>query len=490
VTIDTSKASIKETALSKGASPIETGTVKTPRKKGFGFSKFILSITFLTGIAYGGSVYYSLKNDNFRDAFIKYVYGAEKSVEYVEDLQRQGIFDRFEKNDTIKKGKDVVDKVIQTFKLTPTEEPSITKVQRPPAKDIEDPILLKLNNTLNELINILNNYNVKDKDDLIKRAQEELKELETHVKLLKIEDQAKIQFRVDEQTKKYDQLYALKEKKADEFLKMKEHELKQQSEDEKHRLYEQHYEQLKIELARESAKRDEEFKNELVRQAVEMQRRWIRDVRFMVEQERGGRLARLDRINHYFKILERISVDNAEHLDNSLKAHRLWCALRSLQDAVEQPHRTPFVNQINAMRHLSSTDEVVAIVLSTIDDNVANNGIDSISDLSARFAIVREEVRRASLVSEDGGVFAHLLSLIFSKILFRKHGLVKGDDVESILARVQYYLNENDLNTATRELNQLKGWPKKLAEDWIKAARNHLEIKQAIEVCIYNITIL
>ena len=63
------------------------------------------------------------------------------------------------------------------------------------------------------------------------------------------------------------------------------------------------------------------------------------------------------------------------------------------------------------------------------------------------------------------------------------------NDVESILARVQYYLNENDLDTATRELNQLKGWPKKLAEDWIKAARNHLEIKQAMEVCIYNIIV-
>ncbi|RIA97670.1 mitochondrial inner membrane protein Mitofilin [Glomus cerebriforme] len=213
-----------------------------------------------------------------------------------------------------------------------------------------------------------------------------------------------------------------------------------------------------------------------------MQRRWIRDVKVMVEQERGGRLARLDNINHKLKILERISIDNVERLDKSLKAHRLWCALRSLQDAVEQPHRTPFVNQITAMKQLSSADEVVTTVLSTIDDNVANNGVDSVSDLSARFAIVREQVRRASLVPENGGVFAHLLSYMFSKILFHKHGLVKGNDVESILARVQFYLNENDLDTATRELNQLKGWPKKLAKDWIKAARNHLEIKQAIEV--------
>jgi mitofilin len=428
----------------------------------------------LGGIAYGGSIYYSHKNDEFRDIFIEYVYGAEKSVEYFEDLQKQGIFDRLEK-----KGKEVVDKVIRIFKPTPTVEPGIKES----AKDVilnkdENPILLKLTNTLNELINILSNYDVKDKDDLIKRAHEELKELEVHIDLLKIENQAKIQATIDEQVEKYNLRYASKE-----------YELKQQFEDEKRRLYEQHYEQLKSELARESTKHNEELKNALFRQATEMQRRWIRDVKVMVEQERGGRLARLDNINHKLKILERISVDNAERLDSSLKAHRLWCALRSLQDAVEQPHRTPFAIQITAMKHLSSTDEIVTTVLSTIDDNVANNGVDSVSDLSARFAIVREKVRRASLVPEDGGVFAHFLSAMFSKILFRKHGLVKGNDVESILSRVQYYLNENDLDTATRELNQLKGWPKKLAEDWIKAAKNHLEIKQAIEVYI-NIKLL
>ncbi|CAI2165093.1 10230_t:CDS:2 [Funneliformis geosporum] len=485
-TSDISKATTNEATPFKGAPPIETvkGELKTnnvvkeelAKKKGFGFGKFILGITIFGGIAYGGAIYYSLKNEDFRDAFVEYIYGAEKSVEYVEDLQRQGTFEQIGKNvkqfknNTYDKGKDVINRVNQIFK-----QPDIVKVPIEIVKEIkerqielpEDPILLKLAYTLNELIDILDNYDVKDKDDLIKRAKEELKELGTRIDLLKIEDQVRSQAHMAEQNEKYNQLYVSKEG-----------ELKQQFEDEKKRIYEQ----FKSELARESARNNEELKNELVKQSVELQRRWIRDVKFMVEKERGGRLARLDNINHHLKMLERISVDNAEHLDDSLKTHRLWCTLRALQNAVEQPDRIPFSNQIAAMRHLSSTDEIVTTVLSTIDDNVANNGVDSISDLSARFATVREEVRRASLVPENGGVFAHLLSIMFSKILFQKHGLAEGSDVESILARVQYHLNENDLDTATRELNQLKGWPKKLAEDWIKAARNHLEIKQAIEV--------
>src|SRR5205814_6107 len=136
-------------------------------------------------------------------------YGAEKSVEYVENLQKQGIFDRLEKK--------VVDKVIRIFKPTPTVEPDIEKSARDgdvilnkdqkivnrKTEPFEDPILLKLTNTLNELINILSNYDIKDKDDLIKRAREELKELEIYIDLLKIEDQAKIQSHIDEQIEKY-----------------------------------------------------------------------------------------------------------------------------------------------------------------------------------------------------------------------------------------------------------------------------------------------
>lgn len=29
------------------------------------------------------------------------------------------------------------------------------------------------------------------------------------------------------------------------------------------------------------------------------------------------------------------------------------------------------------------------------------------------------------------------------------------------------------------------GWPKALAKDWLKAARNHLEVKLALEVTIF-----
>ncbi|CAG8546207.1 1911_t:CDS:1, partial [Cetraspora pellucida] len=452
--IDSKK--ISEVTESKASN--QTQEVATPtQKKKFKFGKFLFQITLLGGIAYGGAVYFSLNNDKFRDYFTEHIYGAKQVVEYTEDLQSQGVF-----YDMKKKVKQISYKYIG---LPEPSEDSISPSDKiSESSNKENPIIRKLSGTLKELETFMINHNVKNSGKkILSRAKDELNELSKNIDQLKAEDQDLLQKKLTEQQEEFDQTIAKKEIN-----------LTQQ--------FDQDYQKkLNSELSHQASKYKEELENELVRQAVDMQRRWVKDVMIMVEKERSGRLARLDYINKRLKTLERFCVDNTDNLDASIKVHRLWCALKSLQNAIEQPHRTPFIDLIVAMRRFFSTDEVVSAVLSTIDDSVAINGVDSISDLSKRFNTVREEVRRASLVPEDGGVLSHLSSLILSKILFRKHGLVDGNDVEAILARVQYYLNKNDLDTATRELNQLEGWPKKLANDWITSARNHLEIKQAIE---------
>ncbi|KAI5984163.1 mitochondrial inner membrane protein Mitofilin, partial [Pisolithus albus] len=61
-------------------------------------------------------------------------------------------------------------------------------------------------------------------------------------------------------------------------------------------------------------------------------------------------------------------------------------------------------------------------------------------------------------------------------------GLTPGNDVLSVLARAEYYLNEKDVDNAARELNQLTGTAKVLLHDWLEAARRRLEVQQALEV--------
>ena len=66
------------------------------------------------------------------------------------------------------------------------------------------------------------------------------------------------------------------------------------------------------------------LKTEVIAQGIELQRRWIREIKMRVEQERGGRLAKLDEIATNLKRLERVALDNAGYLDENIRVHELW----------------------------------------------------------------------------------------------------------------------------------------------------------------------
>jgi MICOS complex subunit MIC60 len=111
-------------------------------------------------------------------------------------------------------------------------------------------------------------------------------------------------------------------------------------------------------------------------------------------------------------------------------------------------------------------------------------GIEPMADLTTWFITsVAPRVKAVSLVPDyGGGILVHLASSIISSLRFKRSGFVQGDDALSVLARAEWYLNEKDLESATRELNQLQGTAKDLLKDWLAAARRRLEVQQALEV--------
>ena len=66
---------------------------------------------------------------------------------------------------------------------------------------------------------------------------------------------------------------------------------------------------------------------------------------------------------------------------------------------------------------------------------------------------------------------------------------MSGDDVGAVLARAEWCLGDIDLDGAAREVNGLKGWPGKLASDWLREARRKLEVQQALEVVMTEATL-
>jgi MICOS complex subunit MIC60 len=230
------------------------------------------------------------------------------------------------------------------------------------------------------------------------------------------------------------------------------------------------------------------LKEEVVAQGIEMQRRWIREIKVRVEQERGGRLAKLDELSANLKRLERIALDNNTYLDENIRVHSLWSAIRALSHTtLDSSSRRPFREELRILRHLGSAkdDPVISAALDSLEaSHIPDVGIEPFADLITWFSTtIMPKVTTVALVpDQNAGLLSHLASNLLSSFRFKRQGLVEGDDVLSILARAEYYLNEKDLDSATRELNQLKGSAKVLLQDWLKAARERLEVEQALEV--------
>ncbi|KAI7905869.1 mitochondrial inner membrane protein-domain-containing protein [Cokeromyces recurvatus] len=273
---------------------------------------------------------------------------------------------------------------------------------------------------------------------------------------------------------------------------------------EKAKLEQENMEKYRHELLTQRQRYLKELQEELEKKALEIQAEYVTQIQHQVENERGGRLSQIERVAERQSKLEKYVYTDAEILDDSRKAHRLIAAIDTLKHAAlgfscdPTSSASAFLAELETLKKLSSqktpfakvgerqSDELIQVITQSIEDQVAQHGITSLAALSERFETVAREVRRASLIPENEehvSIMSHLVSIILSHFMFKKKGLVPGDDVESRLARAEYYLNtEKDLESAAREMNQLKGWPKRLSMDWLDAARRHLEIKQALDI--------
>ncbi|EJD06853.1 uncharacterized protein FOMMEDRAFT_17318 [Fomitiporia mediterranea MF3/22] len=323
---------------------------------------------------------------------------------------------------------------------------------------------------------------------ILDTAKDDLQQLAGRIEGVRSEERRKLEAQLDEQAREYSLKLLELEMTAQDKLDAQEIEFKAFYEDERKKLTRVYREKLEHELRTQSEIINERLKAEVIAQGIEMQRRWIREIKVRVEQERGGRLAKLDELATNLKQLERITLDNAEYLNENLRLHATWAALRALAAAsADTPVRRPFRDELRALRHSSGAkeDELVSKVLDSLEKtDVPDVGVEPLADLTTWFTTsVAPQVRRVALVPEhDAGVLSYLASNLISSFRFARHGPVEGNDVLSVLARAEHYINEKDLDSAARELNQLKGAPKVLLSDWLDATRKRLEVLQALEV--------
>lgn len=249
-------------------------------------------------------------------------------------------------------------------------------------------------------------------------------------------------------------------------------------------LQERYNERLSEELKKQGQVNDQRLENELLEQAIALRRRWMREIQSQVENERGGRLGKLAALEKSLGELTSLHNDAHTVYSKGERAKKTAVAVQALKDAALN-RGGGFVTELSALKSISNNDELVRAVIASIDPEAYSKGIVSQADLASRFQSLSLELRKIALLPPDAGVAGHAASWVLSKLMFRQKGYVKGDDVDSRLARVEALLEGGLLEDATREINSFSGWGRELSRDWLRDARKRLEVVQAIDVLSY-----
>ena len=247
-------------------------------------------------------------------------------------------------------------------------------------------------------------------------------------------------------------------------------------------LQQRYNDRLAEELKKQGQVNDQRLENELLEQAISLRRRWMREIQSQVEMERGGRLGKLANLEKALGELTGLHQDSHNTFSKGEKAKKKAIAVQALKDAALN-RGGRFTPELAALKTLSNNDDLVRAVISSIDPEAYSKGIATQADLASRFQNLSDELRKIALLPPDAGVAGHAASWLLSKIMFRQRGYVRGDNVDSRLARIEALLEGGQLEEATREMNSFSEWGRELSRDWLRDARKRLEVIQAIDVC-------
>ncbi|EDQ86742.1 uncharacterized protein MONBRDRAFT_33745 [Monosiga brevicollis MX1] len=224
----------------------------------------------------------------------------------------------------------------------------------------------------------------------------------------------------------------------------------------------------------------EDLARQLNQQAADIWAASEASLRTQLGQERTARLQRIEEMFVQLKAAERVLLEyrQRERLINQMQAVLL--ATDVMQTAFSD--RTSLIQELQHLKALGRDDTFIAAVVHSLPRDALQRGVPSAHDIYANFDQVKAAVRKVAYVSPEGGFWSIVASHVISALTFETRGLVAGQDVNSILARAQYYLESDDLDQAAREMNQLTGLAKQMAYDWLQDARQHLAVAQSLKL--------
>jgi len=113
----------------------------------------------------------------------------------------------------------------------------------------------------------------------------------------------------------------------------------------------------------------------------------------------------------------------------------------------------------------------------------AKGGVPTLPELQHRFEPIKQLCRQAAMVPEGSGLGGQILGYAFSSILIAPpSSRVDGNPDELSLARAHSFVQQGDLESAVKELDNLKGQAFFVAKDWKEAAATRAILDQVVRI--------
>lgn len=196
-----------------------------------------------------------------------------------------------------------------------TPPPAPLPLVAPSLKDItsSEPMLGQLASTIDSLAKYVEKndaYASESATHVLSDAQKDIKSLAARVESIKKAEEEKLQAQLKEQASKYSGMLLKQEKELVERMDTQEEDWKKAFDSERQNLVSAYKDKLDHELATQQELINQRLKEEVVAQGIEMQRRWVQEIKTRVEQERGGRLAKLEELETGVRTLEKVAKQN------------------------------------------------------------------------------------------------------------------------------------------------------------------------------------
>lgn len=405
-----------------------------------------------------------------------------------------------EKTGVVERGKEEAKSKASAKKETPKSEsekaqskqesprqpaiPAITTIEPINLEGSDEAVVQDLVKIFNDVITVISADDQGSKYSIpVSKAKDEVRKLSDRIIALRKEARAAAEGEIQKAHAEFDKSAAELIRRIDQVRTEEAAQYRDEFEAEREKLAQSYREKIKNELEKAHEVAEQRLRNELVEQAIELNRKFVGDVKTLVENEREGRLSKLSELTSNVAELEGLTAEWKDVIDVNLKTQQLQVAVDAVRTVLENSDLpTPFVRELAAVKELSSEDPVISAAVASISPAAYQKGIPSPAQVVERFRRVANEVRKASLLPENAGITSHAASFVMSKVMFQRQGSAAGDDVESILTRTENLLEEGNFDEAAREMNGLNGWAKMLSKDWLVDVRRVLEVRQALEV--------